>query len=128
MSCFSLSATCHESHGDAEAALEYLDFLDESETLDGAGLISGSVILLPNDGGLEISGTEGEGEAKSSDVKSLTMRVTMAMIRCAFSEVHMEEEMSAEFWRRGQHRGRGGRVHRARRFVGRGIGGGIGGA
>ena len=48
---------------------------------------------LPSDGRLEISGTEGESEAKSNDGKSLTMRVTMVMIRCAFLEVHVEEEM-----------------------------------
>ena len=40
MSCFSLSASCHGSHRNAEAALEYLHFLDENELLDGAGLIS----------------------------------------------------------------------------------------
>ena len=57
----------------------------------------GSAILLPCDGRLEISGTEGESEAKSSDGKSLTMRVTMVMIKCAFLEVHVEEEMFAEF-------------------------------
>ena len=34
---------------------------------------------------------EGESEAKSSDGKSLTTRVTMVKIRCAFLEVHMEE-------------------------------------
>ena len=92
--------TCHGSHRDADAALEYLDFLDENELLDGAGLISdddGSVTLLPSDGGLEIRDTEGESEAKSSDGKSLTTRVTMAMIRCAFVEVHVEEEMFVEF-------------------------------
>ena len=99
MSCFSLSATCHGSHRDAEAALEYLDFLDENEPLDGAGLISdddGSAILLPSDGGLEISSTEGESKAKSSDGKSLMTRV-MAMIRCAFVEVHVEGEMFTKF-------------------------------
>ena len=55
MSCFSLSATCHGSHRDAETALEYLDFLEENEPLDGAGVISaddGSAISLPSDGGL----------------------------------------------------------------------------
>ena len=100
MSCFPLSASCHRSHGDAEEALEYLKFLDENKPLDGAGVISdddGSAISLPSDDGLEISGTEVESEAKSRDGKSLTMRVTMAMIRCAFLEVHMEEEMFAEF-------------------------------
>ena len=73
---------------------------DENEPLDGAGLISNddsSAISLPSDGGLEISGTEGESEAKSSDGKSLTTRVTTVMIRCAFVEVHVEEEMFAEF-------------------------------
>ena len=40
---------------------------------------------------------EGESKAKSRDGKSLTTRVTMAMIRCAFLEVHMEEEMFTEF-------------------------------
>ena len=63
MSCFPLSATCHGSHRDAEAALELVDFLDEKEPLDDAGVISdddGSAILLPCDGTLEISGTEGE--------------------------------------------------------------------
>ena len=71
-----------------------------NEPLDGLGLISdddGSVILLPSDGGLEICGKEGEGEAKSSDGKSLTTRVMMAMIRCVFGKVHVEEEMFAEF-------------------------------
>ena len=57
----------------------------------------GSVISLPCDGRLEISGTEGDSEAKSSDGKSLTTRVTKVMIRCAFLEVHVEEEMFAEF-------------------------------
>ena len=111
MSCFPLSATCQGSHRDAEAALEYVDFLDENEPLDGAGVISdddGSAISLSSDGGLEISGTEGESEAKSRDGKSLTKRVTMAMIRCAFLEVHVEEEMFAEFV--DEDRGRGGRV------------------
>ena len=56
-----------------------------------------SVILLPCDGRLEISGTEGDSEAKSSDGKSLTTRVTKVTIRCAFLEVHVEEEMFAEF-------------------------------
>ena len=100
MSCFPLSATCHRSHRDAEAALEYLDFLDEKKPLDDAGVISdddGSAILLQCHGRLEISGTEGESEAKSSDGKSLTTRVTKVMIRCAFLEVHVEEEMFAEF-------------------------------
>ena len=80
--------------------MEYLDFLDENERLDGAGVISddvGSAISLPSDVGLEISGTEGESEAKSRDGKSLTTGVTIAMIRCAFFEVHVEEEMFAEF-------------------------------
>ena len=100
VSCLPLSATCRGSHRDAEAALEYLNFLDENQPLDGAGVIAdddGSAISLPSDGRLETSGTEGESEAKSSDGKSLTTRVTMAMIRCAFLEVHMEEEMFAEF-------------------------------
>ena len=44
-----------------------------------------------------ISGTEGESEAKSSDGKSLTMRVTKVTIRCAFLEVQVEEEMFAKF-------------------------------
>ena len=57
----------------------------------------GSAISLPCDGRLEISGTEGESEAKSSDGKSLTTRVTKVMIMCAFLEVHVEEEMFAEF-------------------------------
>ena len=98
MSCFPLSATCHGSH--AEAALEYLDLLDENEPLDGAGVISdddGSALSLPSDGGFEISGTEGESKAKLNDGKSLTTRVTMAMIRRALLEVHVEEEMFAEF-------------------------------
>ena len=63
VSCFSLSATCHGSHRDAEAALEDLDFLDDNEQLDGAWLISdnnGSVISLSSHGVLEISDTEGE--------------------------------------------------------------------
>ena len=47
--------------------------------------------------GLKISGTEGDSEAKSSDGKSLTTRVTKVTIRCAFLEVHVEEEMFAEF-------------------------------
>ena len=100
MSCFPLSATCHGSHRDAEAALEYLDFLDENEPLDGAGVISDdncSAMSLASDDGLEISSTEGESEAKSNDGKSLTTRVTMAMIRCAFMEVHVEEEIFTEF-------------------------------
>ena len=100
VSCFPLSVICRGSHRDAEAALEYLDFLDENEPLDGAGVISddnGSAISLPSDGGLEVSGIEGESEAKTRDGKSLTTRVTMAMIRCAFLEVHVEEEMFAEF-------------------------------
>ena len=73
-----------QSHRDAEAALEYLDFLDENEPLDGAGVISddyGSAISLPSDGGLEISGREVESEAKSRDGTSLKTRVKMAMIR-----------------------------------------------
>ena len=57
----------------------------------------GSAISRPCDGRLEISGTEGESEAKSSDGKSLTTRVTKVTIRCAFLEVHEEEEMLAEF-------------------------------
>ena len=57
----------------------------------------GSAISPPCDCRLEISGTEGETEAKSSDGKSLTMRVTKVMIRCAFLEVHVEEKMFAEF-------------------------------
>ena len=58
----------------------------------------GSVIALPCDRRLEINGTEGESDAKSSDGNSLTtMRVTKVMIRCAFLEVHGEEEMFAEF-------------------------------
>ena len=100
MSCFPLSATCQGSQRDAEAALEYLDFFDENGPLDGAGVISdddGSAISLPSDDGLEISGTEGESEAKSRDGMTLTTRVTMAMIRCAFLEVHVEEEMFTEF-------------------------------
>ena len=95
MSCLPLSVACHGSHRDVEAVLEYLDFLDENEPLDGAGVISdddSSAISIPSDGGLEISGTEGESEAKSSDEKSLTTRVTMAMIRCVFLEVHVEDE------------------------------------
>ena len=56
----------------------------------------GSAISLPCDGRLEISDTEGESEAKSSDGKSLTTRVTKMMIRCALLEVHVEEEMFAE--------------------------------
>ena len=101
VSCFSLSATCQWSHRNAEVALEYLDCLDENEPLYGAGLISDDddgTISLPSDGGLEISRTEGVSKAKSSDGKSLTARVTMAMIRCAFVVVHVEEEMFPEFW------------------------------
>ena len=48
---------------DAEAAFGYLHFVDENEPLDGDGLISddnGSAISLQIDGGLEISGKEGE--------------------------------------------------------------------
>ena len=45
-----------------------------------------------------LSGTEGESEAKSSDGMSLTTRVTTAMIwHGAFLEVHVEEDMFAEF-------------------------------
>ena len=76
-----------------------MEFFDEKEPLDDAGVISdddGSAILLACDGRLEISSTESESEAKSSDGKSLTMRVTKVMIRCAFLEVHVEEEI-AEF-------------------------------
>ena len=65
-----------------------------------AGVISdddGSAISLPCDGRLEISSTAGESEAKSSDEKSLTTRVTKVMIRCAFLEVHVGEEMFVEF-------------------------------
>ena len=58
---------------------------------------AGSSILLPCDGRLEISGTKGESEAKSSDGKSLTAKVTMVMIRCVFLEGHVEEDMFAEF-------------------------------
>ena len=79
-----------------------MDFLDEKEPLDDAEVISdddGSANLLPCDGRLEISGTEGESEAKSSDGKSLT---TMVMIRCAFLEVHVEEEIRG-VWRGGRH-------------------------
>ena len=100
VSCFPLSATCHGSHRDAEAALKKLEFLDEKEPLDDAGVISeddGSAISLPCDGWLENSGTEGESEANASNGKSLTTRVTKVMIRCAFLEVHVEEEMFAEF-------------------------------
>ena len=46
-----------EAIWDAEAALEYLDFLDENEPLDGAWVISddgGSANSFPSDGGLEI--------------------------------------------------------------------------
>ena len=58
----------------------------------------GSANLLPCDGRLEISGTEGESEAKSSDGKSLTTRVTMVMIRCASRKgAHRREEMFVEF-------------------------------
>ena len=57
----------------------------------------GSAISLRCDGRLEISGTEGESEAKSTDGKSLTTMVTKVMIRCAFLEVHVEEEIFAEF-------------------------------
>ena len=57
----------------------------------------GSAISLPCDGRLEISGKEGESQAKSSDGKSLTTRVTKVMIRCAFLEVQVEEQMFAEF-------------------------------
>ena len=99
MNCFSRSPTCHGSHRD-EATSEYLDFLDKNEPLDGAGLISddgSSSILLQSDGGLHNCGTPGESEVKSSDGKSLTTGVTTAMIRCAFLEVHVEEEMFAEF-------------------------------
>ena len=66
VSCFPLSATCHGSYRDAGAALEYLDFLDENEPLDGAGVISdddGSAISLSSDVGLEISRTEHESLA-----------------------------------------------------------------
>ena len=97
-----------------------------------AGVISdddGSAISLPCYGRLEISGTEGESEAKSSDGKSLTTRVTKVMIRCAFLEVHVEEGMFAEFGDeediedvedgRGVGRGRG-RAQGRERGIGRG--------
>ena len=75
----------------AQAALEYLDFLDENELLDGAGVISDAnafaISLL----------TECESEAKSRDGKSLMTTVKMAMIRGAFLEVNVQEEMFAEF-------------------------------
>ena len=77
-----------------------MDFLDEKEPLDDAGGTSdddGSAISLTCDGRLEISGTEGESEAKWSDGKSLTTWVTKVMIRCAFLAVHVEEKMFAEF-------------------------------
>ena len=77
-----------------------MDFLDEKEPLDDAGVISdddGSAISLPCDGRLEISGTEGESKAKSSNGKSLTTRVTKVMIRCVFLEVRVGEEMFVEF-------------------------------
>ena len=48
-----LSATFHGSHRCADAALEHLDFLEETEPLDGDGLFCGehgSVIWLPSDG------------------------------------------------------------------------------
>ena len=80
--------------------MEDLHFLDENEPHAGDELISDdddSAISFPNEDGLEIGGTEGESEAKSSDWKSLTMRVTMAMIRCAFLEVQVEVEMFADF-------------------------------
>ena len=82
-------------------ALEYLDFVDQTEPLDGAGLFSnkdGSAICisLPSDGGLEFSGTESKSKEKSSDGKSLTTRVTIAMIGCALLEVHVQKEMFAE--------------------------------
>ena len=80
--------------------MEYLDFLDENEPLDGAGLIcdnNGTEILLPSDCRLEISGTEGESEAKLNNGKSLTTSETIAVTRCAFLEVHLEVEMFAEF-------------------------------
>ena len=73
VSCFPLSATCYGSHrerqpwGEAEAALEYLDFLDKKEPFDGSGVISdddGSAISLPSDAGLEISGTEANKRSK----------------------------------------------------------------
>ena len=88
------------SHRAAEAALEYLDFLDENEQLDGAGLISddnGTEILLPSDCRLEISGTGGESEAKLNDEKSLTTREMITVFKCAFLEVHLKVEMFAEF-------------------------------
>ena len=100
MLAVSLSQRRFRSHRDAEANLECPDFLDENEPLDGSRLISdddGNAISLPSDGGLEISGTEVESEAKSKDGKSLSARVTMAMIRCAFLKVRVEEEMFAEF-------------------------------
>ena len=46
--------------------MEYLDFFDENEPLDGAGLMSvddDNAISLLSDSGLEVSGTEGENEA-----------------------------------------------------------------
>ena len=109
--------------------MEYLDFLDKNEPLDSAGLISdddGRAISLPSDGGLEISDTEGESEAKSSDWKSLTTSVTMAMTRCAFLGGARGGRDVRGVWRRGRHRERGERVRGARRSVGRGVGGGRG--
>ena len=100
MRCFTLAATCQGSHRDVEAALEYLDFFDKKELLDSAGVISdddGNAISLPSDGGLEFSDTEGESEAKLSDGKTLTTRVTMAIIMCAFLKVHVEEETLVQF-------------------------------
>ena len=81
--------------------MEYLDlsFLHENESLDCDGLISdngGSATSLPSDGGLKISGTEGESEAKWSDWKSLATKGTMAMIGCAFLEVQVQEELIVE--------------------------------
>ena len=57
----------------------------------------GSAIALPSDGGLEVSGPEGESEAKARDGKSCTTRVTIAMTRCAIFELHVVEEIFAEF-------------------------------
>ena len=57
----------------------------------------GNAISLSSDGRLKICGTEGESEAKWSDGKSLATKGKIAMIRCAFLEVHVQEEIIVEF-------------------------------
>ena len=64
-----------------------------------------SAILLPTDGGLEISSMEGKSEAKSSEGKywTISMKVTMAMVRCAFLGARGGRDVRG-VWIRGRHR------------------------